>query len=307
VNGQCCSNGVCSAPTVELRTWDDRPNPIDIFVRVGAVPYKGSHLRANVTPTGGTFEWRVSAPSVLRLVSNTSDPDARFEGVTPGTSSICLHYTAPDQQTADQCTFVIVKYPFVFVHGFNSSAAAWDPLASELTALGLIQGVPGCAGQRAGFDHSDVDFCAVDYSITPVWGSFSDPETIARSNLSQAIRNVKDATGASKVVILAHSMGGLVSRVYIEMLGGTDVERLITIGTPNAGTALADLISDPDVKAVDSLWLPTMAIRQIVQPDSPAIAAMRTDSSRIGPLTGVKNENAASATPGTERTASRTR
>lgn len=42
----------------------------------------------------------------------------------------------------------------------------------------------------------------------------------------------------AKVVLLAHSMGSLISRYYVECLGGADhVERLIMLGGPHAGSA----------------------------------------------------------------------
>jgi len=61
------------------------------------------------------------------------------------------------------------------------------------------------------------------------------------------IGNLQRATGADKVTLLAHSMGGLASRSYLEIFdpGGNDVDRLITIGTPHNGTPLADLTADP--------------------------------------------------------------
>lgn len=39
-----------------------------------------------------------------------------------------------------------------------------------------------------------------------------------------------------RFVIVAHSMGGLVARHMIERIGGVDVDRLITLGTPNGGS-----------------------------------------------------------------------
>ena len=49
-------------------------------------------------------------------------------------------------------------------------------------------------------------------------------------------------TGAAKVDLVGHSMGGLVSRDYVKTLGGaTEVDSLITLGTPNYGTAVASL------------------------------------------------------------------
>jgi len=54
--------------------------------------------------------------------------------------------------------------------------------------------------------------------------------------LMAAVEKVKEKTGEDKVDIVAHSMGGLVSRYYIQELGGADsVNMLIIVGTPNSG------------------------------------------------------------------------
>lgn len=57
--------------------------------------------------------------------------------------------------------------------------------------------------------------------------------------LSDQIANVKDQTGQNKVNIVGHSKGGLDARMY---LGNStqDVANLIMIGTPNAGSPLAE-------------------------------------------------------------------
>ncbi|MEW6610209.1 MAG: hypothetical protein AB1352_01070 [Patescibacteria group bacterium] len=64
--------------------------------------------------------------------------------------------------------------------------------------------------------------------------------TITAHQLKERIEFVKTATGYSKVDIVAHSMGGLVSRQYIESdeYGG-DVDQLITIWTPHKGAPKA--------------------------------------------------------------------
>jgi triacylglycerol esterase/lipase EstA (alpha/beta hydrolase family) len=57
--------------------------------------------------------------------------------------------------------------------------------------------------------------------------------------LRAEIQRVKAATGAKKVDLVAHSEGGLISRYYIQKLMETpDVERLVTLATPNHGTVL---------------------------------------------------------------------
>lgn len=55
--------------------------------------------------------------------------------------------------------------------------------------------------------------------------------------LRDVVKVVKHNTGKNKVIIIAHSMGGLVSRAYIKYYGGiSSVDKLIMIGTPNHGT-----------------------------------------------------------------------
>jgi hypothetical protein len=53
--------------------------------------------------------------------------------------------------------------------------------------------------------------------------------------LNELIKAVKERTGKDKVIIVAHSMGGLVSREYIALFGEDSVDKLIMIGTPNHG------------------------------------------------------------------------
>lgn len=61
-------------------------------------------------------------------------------------------------------------------------------------------------------------------------------ETYAQ-RLKQTIDIAKKKTNSEKVNIIAHSMGGLVSREYIREFGEEDVNNLIMIGTPNKGVS----------------------------------------------------------------------
>ena len=53
--------------------------------------------------------------------------------------------------------------------------------------------------------------------------------------LKDIIENVKIMTQKDKVIIISHSMGGLVSRRYLQLFGENSVEKLIMIATPNHG------------------------------------------------------------------------
>lgn len=60
--------------------------------------------------------------------------------------------------------------------------------------------------------------------------------------LKDLIAIVKERTNKPKVNIIAHSMGGLVARRYIQIFGEEDINKLIMIATPNEG--IADPVSD---------------------------------------------------------------
>ncbi len=55
--------------------------------------------------------------------------------------------------------------------------------------------------------------------------------------LQEVISIVKERTGSSKVNIISHSMGGLVTREYLRIFGDDNVYKTILIATPNAGVS----------------------------------------------------------------------
>ena len=69
-------------------------------------------------------------------------------------------------------------------------------------------------------------------------------------------RAIDDGVGGGRIDLVAHSMGGLVARCYLQLLGGARrVDRLITLGTPHHGTHAANFI-------------PSAFVRQLL-PESP--------------------------------------
>jgi pimeloyl-ACP methyl ester carboxylesterase len=132
-------------------------------------------------------------------------------------------------------TLQVAARPVVMVHGFSSDWTAW---AHYLGPDGYLAG----AGIR-GFAVGDGQFPG-----TMNTGSFTHPaqrtNTIAENAaiLGQYIASVKKSTGAQQVDLIAHSMGGLISRYYIDrVMQGRDVAQLIMLGSPMAGTDCADL------------------------------------------------------------------
>jgi pimeloyl-ACP methyl ester carboxylesterase len=63
----------------------------------------------------------------------------------------------------------------------------------------------------------------------------SEPIESYAIRLREDIEEAKRITGSDTVILVAHSMGGLVARSYLDLFGEDSVERLIMIGTPNNG------------------------------------------------------------------------
>jgi triacylglycerol lipase len=82
---------------------------------------------------------------------------------------------------------------------------------------------------------------------------------------------MKAFTGAPKVILVGHSLGGLAARAYIQGLGrdrsgaaipyGRDVAALIMIDTPNQGSNLANLSGLP--KAEECILVDTVNLREL--------------------------------------------
>ncbi|MGW0940039.1 esterase/lipase family protein [Streptomyces sp. NPDC002666] len=107
--------------------------------------------------------------------------------------------------------------PVVFVHGYTGNASNWT------TAKSVFQ-LNGWSGSK---------LFAYEYN------SYGNNITNAQG-LATFVNNVKSQTGASKVAIVNHSMGGLVSQYYLKVLGGhTSVSHLASIAGANHGTTFA--------------------------------------------------------------------
>ena len=55
------------------------------------------------------------------------------------------------------------------------------------------------------------------------------------TRLNDLVNLVRDVTGRSEVDIVAHSMGGLVTRAYIDEFGDDALDKIVLVGTPNKG------------------------------------------------------------------------
>jgi len=66
------------------------------------------------------------------------------------------------------------------------------------------------------------------------WAGGVDPYPNIQS-LAEKVEEIKNQTGAEKVNIIAHSMGGLVAKYYIKHYGSNSVNKFVDIATPHLG------------------------------------------------------------------------
>jgi pimeloyl-ACP methyl ester carboxylesterase len=161
------------------------------------------------------------------------------------------------------------EFPVLFVHGFCSSAETWNDTILQLSVRRYGDDVPrvyesaiGKAAIKspfvAGTKAFRVDFSdlANGFDLLAIAGV---PTIRKAGELKVVIDAIKYVTGAPKVIVVAHSLGGLATRAYIQGIGrdrtdaviayGGDVAALIMISTPNQGSVLANLSGRPDAQA----------------------------------------------------------
>lgn len=88
---------------------------------------------------------------------------------------------------------------------------------------------------------------------------------LAVPGLDEKVDEIRERAGTDKVVLMAHSMGGLVARAYAET-HPTKVERVVTMGTPYLGApktwlALAHGRTAPERNALDDLAISPRQLR----------------------------------------------
>lgn len=118
-----------------------------------------------------------------------------------------------------------------------AAAAAEDPvvIATGMTAGPIFEPAYWPLRDRLRAAGYTVDiFTMPDYGMGDIHAN--------AANLAAFVDGVRARTGAAKVDLIGHSMGGLVSRDYVKNLGGAaKVDSLIMLGTPNYGTTLASI------------------------------------------------------------------
>jgi pimeloyl-ACP methyl ester carboxylesterase len=176
----------------------------------------------------------------------------------------CLALAGTPAETRAQAERVRV----VFVGGLGSSPATnaltFGPLAREL-------------GARAGYGQNDL--LTFDYAD----GNTCQPLAASANQLAEMVRQLRDSGAADSVVLVGHSMGGVVALDAASALNGRGelaqpfIRRVITVDSPLGGltrfqrAVIADLWLGPCPAANDS-------VQRYVNPSWPSMLSGRVAS-----------------------------
>lgn len=106
--------------------------------------------------------------------------------------------------------------PVLLLHGYGCNSGYWAHLVPLLDARHI--------------SHASLD-------LEPVLGAIDDYVPLVQRGVDSLCRQ----SGAGGVIIVAHSMGGLVARAYLRAHGEARVVHVFTLGTPHHGTSLASM------------------------------------------------------------------
>lgn len=107
--------------------------------------------------------------------------------------------------------------PILFVHGWNSNSSTWT------TMIGRFQADGWTSAELNNWSYNT-----------------SQSNVTTAQEINAKVDQILAATGATKVDIISHSMGGLSSRYYSKNLGGSSkIDEWVSLGGPNHGTDTA--------------------------------------------------------------------
>lgn len=133
----------------------------------------------------------------------------------------------------------VARVPVVLVHGYLCNHRIWDDVASDLRAQG----------------HT-----VFAVNLEPVFTSIDNYVPIIDAAVTELCRK----TGADHVAMIGHSMGGLAIRAWMRDHGIQKVVRVLTLGTPHAGTRVEPNGNTPNGQQMrwQSDWLAELSAKE---------------------------------------------
>lgn len=180
--------------------------------------------------------------------------DLEFEDLAP---RCCVFGECNDCCISEECNKDPSTFPILLLHGHalnkdtvaDYSLDAFNKIQKKLEEDGYLN-----AGAISLYNLHDREDGVLGLSGVPIsikasyyFDMFKEPQNYVvvqtksenidtyAVRLNELVDTVLDKTGKPKVVMVTHSMGGLVARRYIQIFGSEKVDKLIMIASPNKG------------------------------------------------------------------------
>jgi len=201
---------------------------------------------------------RLDNISFVETISNITIYPAIQNELTENLPKCCVYGECDVCCVSEECQNDPSLYPIVLIHGHSLlRATSPEPLLDIFNRIQYNM-------QKEGFINAGTvqfDFNLSNYEEGD-WGISGSPISTKASyyydyfyslghyihitknvdnidtyaiRLNEIIKLIQYRTGKSKVNIIAHSMGGLVARRYLQIFGDDSLEKIVLIGTPNHG------------------------------------------------------------------------
>ncbi len=180
----------------------------------------GYFITTNYQYNGNTITAKFTHPKYLPSSYLPFRPDnIRVVDITKPGSTL---FTIP---------IAIYRAPVLFVHGYGGDVNTFDKMSKDFISNGLY---PQALNTIAFYPNSLKSFAVNAFVIRDwIYKAFN--------------KSISGKFSSGKIDIISHSMGGILSRLYLQNNYGNiykaDINKLITLNTPHSGSYLADVVT----------------------------------------------------------------
>ena len=210
----------------------------------------GLAIGAAVALVTGVWFAAILLNSAIRQALSLSDPAARRRALTPGLPRVLAAFFA--EVLAFLAVFTVIQ-PFerswmggepgtarvVLVHGYGCNRGSWWWIRRRLRARGIEAATLNLEPPLSGID-----------------------------TYAQALHDRIESLSADRLLLVGHSMGGLVCRAYLRRYGTARIARLVTLATPHHGSRVARFAFGRDAREMEpnSAWLRDLGFSGLTVP-----------------------------------------
>ena len=183
--------------------------------------------------------------NVLEDIVYTAPEDHPGDGEFKYTIKAILRNKDDDNKELMVIDIEIVRPPLVLLHGLGGGNDTWGKFKNAICEKKMY------------------DYFAVNnngYKSTNMSAFAKNIDNVAKRVNESLVEYARSKYVANKADIAGHSMGGILSRLYVQEYGAKNINKLITVNTPHAGSEGADILwahrglISPIVSCVNSIF-----------------------------------------------------